>query len=148
MPSPASAACWQTLNSVWKVLSWWASLPSCPGCSWGGCAANLRCKHEQFPGSRQSRLYFDRSSVETPQWGVSRTVLSWSASSPSCHGTSQASAHNPFNHLPIRSSAITGLGSLLADLEFGLEGPFLVGLFAILPWTVRGSRRRRAVLSA
>ncbi len=43
---------------------------------------------------------------------------------------------NHFNDLAIWSYAITGLSSLLADFEFGLSGPALVGIFAMLPWVV------------
>jgi hypothetical protein len=40
------------------------------------------------------------------------------------------------------SYAITGLGSLLADFEFGLPGPALVGIFVMLPWVIAGWLRR------
>lgn len=43
---------------------------------------------------------------------------------------------NSFSQLAIWSYAITGLSSLLADFEFGLDGPALVGIFAMLPWVV------------
>jgi putative membrane protein len=42
------------------------------------------------------------------------------------------------NQLAIWSYAITGLSSLLADFEFGLNGPALVGIFAMLPWVILG----------
>ena len=58
----------------------------------------------------------------------------------------QSSSQDPFIPLAILSYAITGLGSLLADLEFGLEGPFLVGIFAILPWVLLGWLRRKPAL--
>lgn len=48
-----------------------------------------------------------------------------------------------YTHLAIWSYAITGLSSLLADFEFGLDGPALVGIFAILPWVVLGWLRDR-----
>jgi uncharacterized membrane protein len=50
---------------------------------------------------------------------------------------------DPYNYLAILSYAITGLGSLLADVEFGLPGPALVGLFAMLPWVIAGWLRRK-----
>lgn len=43
-----------------------------------------------------------------------------------------------FSQLAICSYAITGLSSLLVDFEFGLDGPALVGIFAMLPWVVMG----------
>jgi carotene biosynthesis associated membrane protein len=41
-----------------------------------------------------------------------------------------------FDRLPILSYAITGLSSLLTDFIFGLSGPALVGIFAMLPWVL------------
>ncbi|NJD60893.1 MAG: hypothetical protein C3F13_06195 [Anaerolineales bacterium] len=49
---------------------------------------------------------------------------------------------DPYNYLAIWSYVITGLGSLLADFEFGLPGPALVGIFAMLPWVVMGLIKR------
>ncbi len=54
----------------------------------------------------------------------------------------QEGSREPFGQLPIWSYAITGLSSLLADIEFGLPGPALVGIFAILPWVVVAWLRR------
>ena len=48
---------------------------------------------------------------------------------------------SPFSRLAIWSYAITGLSSLLADFEFGLDGPALVGIFALLPWVVMAGFR-------
>jgi uncharacterized membrane protein len=48
-------------------------------------------------------------------------------------GPVPTSSSTPFNRLAIWSYAITGLSSLLADFEFGLDGPALVGIFAMLP---------------
>lgn len=47
-----------------------------------------------------------------------------------------------YNFLAIWSYAITGLGSLLADFEFSLPGPALVGIFAMLPWVLVGWLRQ------
>jgi len=47
-----------------------------------------------------------------------------------------ADTSNPFSRLAIWSFATTGLSSILADFEFGLSGPALVGIFAMLPWVV------------
>lgn len=41
-----------------------------------------------------------------------------------------------FTKLAVWSYAITGLSSVLADFEFELNGPALVGIFAMLPWVV------------
>jgi carotene biosynthesis associated membrane protein len=43
-----------------------------------------------------------------------------------------------FTRLAILSYAITGISSLLTDFIFGLDGPALVGIFAMLPWFVLG----------
>jgi len=50
-------------------------------------------------------------------------------------------SNDQYTHLAIWSYAITGLSSLLADFEFGLGGPALVGLFAMLPWVLMGLLR-------
>ncbi len=41
-----------------------------------------------------------------------------------------------FSRMAVWSYAITGLSSTLADFEFGLDGPALAGIFAMLPWVV------------
>jgi putative membrane protein len=43
-----------------------------------------------------------------------------------------------FSWLAIASYATTGLSSVITDFEFGLDGPALVGIFAMLPWVVMG----------
>ncbi len=43
-----------------------------------------------------------------------------------------------FSSMPMWSYAITGFSSLLADFEFSLDGPALVGIFAMLPWVILG----------
>jgi uncharacterized membrane protein len=45
----------------------------------------------------------------------------------------QISSSSYFDRLAVLGYAITGLSSVLADLEFGLDGPALVGIFAMLP---------------
>jgi putative membrane protein len=50
-----------------------------------------------------------------------------------------AKGSNPLNRyerLAILSYAITGLSSILVDFRFGLGGPALVGIFAMLPWAL------------
>jgi uncharacterized membrane protein len=41
-----------------------------------------------------------------------------------------------FDRLPVWSYAITGLSSIFTNFIFGLDGPAMVGLFAMLPWVV------------
>ena len=41
-----------------------------------------------------------------------------------------------FTRLAVISYAVTGLSSILVDLQSGLGGPALAGLFAMLPWVV------------
>jgi uncharacterized membrane protein len=43
-----------------------------------------------------------------------------------------------YSHLAAWSYTLTGLSSLLTDFIFGLDGPALVGIFAMLPWVVLG----------
>ncbi len=43
-----------------------------------------------------------------------------------------------FSRLPVWSYAITGLSSILTDFIFKLDGPPMVGLFAMLSWVVLG----------
>lgn len=59
--------------------------------------------------------------------------LSFIGLSPKIHFTDQR-----YTRLAILSYAITGLSSLLTDFIFGLDGPALVGIFAMLPWIVMG----------
>jgi uncharacterized membrane protein len=43
-----------------------------------------------------------------------------------------------YDRLAILSYAITGLSSIIVDFRYGLGGPGLVGVFAMLPWVVMG----------
>jgi uncharacterized membrane protein len=47
-----------------------------------------------------------------------------------------------YDRLAILSYALTASSSVAIDLRFGLGGPGLVGLFAMLPWVVLGCRER------
>jgi putative membrane protein len=48
------------------------------------------------------------------------------------------SSGNSFKQLAIWSYAIVGISTILTDFLFGLEGPALVGIFAMLPWVLMG----------
>ena len=50
------------------------------------------------------------------------------------HNTSSDS----FNQLAVLSYAVVGLSTILTDFLFGLDGPALVGIFAMLPWVLLG----------
>ncbi len=54
-----------------------------------------------------------------------------------------ATTRNTFQPLAVLSYAITGFSSILADFEFGLDGPALVGIFAMLPWVVISLSQRK-----
>jgi uncharacterized membrane protein len=47
-------------------------------------------------------------------------------------------SNDSFNQLPILSYAILGISTILTDFLFGLDGPALVGIFAMLPWVLLG----------
>jgi putative membrane protein len=55
-----------------------------------------------------------------------------------------ASPDHGFDRLAIASYAITGLSSVIVNLNSGLGGPALAGLFAMLPWIVLGWQGRAA----
>jgi hypothetical protein len=40
--------------------------------------------------------------------------------------------------MAIWSYAIVGISTILTDFLFGLSGPALVGIFAMLPWVLMG----------
>ncbi len=50
---------------------------------------------------------------------------------------------NKITWMAIASFATTGLSSVIADFEFGLDGPGIVGIFALLPWVLMGLRNHR-----
>ena len=50
----------------------------------------------------------------------------------------QDPSSDSFNQLPILSYAILGISTILTDFLFGLGGPALVGIFAMLPWVLLG----------
>jgi len=52
-----------------------------------------------------------------------------------------------FERQAVLSYAIAGLSTVIVDLQIGLGGPALVGLFAMLPWVVMGWSSGRAASS-
>lgn len=48
-----------------------------------------------------------------------------------------------FSSLVIAAYATTGVSTIIAAFEFGLDGVALVGIFAMLPWAVKGWLDRR-----
>jgi uncharacterized membrane protein len=50
----------------------------------------------------------------------------------------QDASRDSFKQLAIWSYAIVGLSTILTDFIFGLGGPALVGIFAMLPWVLLG----------
>jgi carotene biosynthesis associated membrane protein len=71
-------------------------------------------------------------------WWLTIFVTFWLFLSLARIHPGHASAKDLFSHLPLLSYAITGFSSLLTDFIFGLDGPALVGIFAILPWVISG----------
>ena len=50
----------------------------------------------------------------------------------------EAQSNLAFDRLAVLSYAVTGLSSVIVDLQVGLGGPGLVGIFAMLPWVLMG----------
>jgi uncharacterized membrane protein len=71
-------------------------------------------------------------------WWVTIFVTFWLFATITGLNPKNLFAGQPFSRLAILSYAITGLSSLLTDFIFGLDGPALVGIFAMLPWVVLG----------
>ena len=86
----------------------------------------------------QSGSYFGIPLQNYWGWWLTTFVTFWLFLSLARINPGQVTDHDPFNHLPLWSYAITGLSSLLADFEFGLNGPALVGIFTMLPWVLLG----------
>jgi putative membrane protein len=71
-------------------------------------------------------------------WWLTTFVTFWLFLSLARLKPEQSPSTAPFSHLAVWSYAITGTSSLLTDFEFGLSGPALVGIFAMLPWVLLG----------
>ena len=54
------------------------------------------------------------------------------------HPEQQDSSSDSFKQLAVWSYAIVGVSTILTDFLFGLDGPALVGIFAMLPWVLMG----------
>jgi uncharacterized membrane protein len=71
-------------------------------------------------------------------WWLTIFVTFWLFLSVARIQPTEPASHSSFTHLAVWSYAITGISSLLADFDFGLDGPALVGIFAMLPWVIMG----------
>ncbi len=71
-------------------------------------------------------------------WWLTIFVTFWLFLSLARVKPAQQAEAGAFNRLAMWAYAITGFSSTLADFEFGLDGPALVGIFAMLPWVVMG----------
>ena len=71
-------------------------------------------------------------------WWLTTFVTFWLFLSVARIQPERNPSSDPFNQLAIWSYATTGLSSVIVDFEFGLHGPGLVGVFAMLPWVVLG----------
>lgn len=69
-------------------------------------------------------------------WWLTTFITFWLFLSLAHINPKPETSQDPFTHLPILSYAITGLSSLLTDFIFGMSGPALVGIFAMLPWVL------------
>jgi putative membrane protein len=54
------------------------------------------------------------------------------------HPEQQDRSADSFKQLAVWSYAIVGVSTILTDFLFGLDGPALVGIFAMLPWVLMG----------
>jgi uncharacterized membrane protein len=86
----------------------------------------------------QSGAYFGIPLQNYWGWWLTTFITFWLFLSLARHKPDPNPSSDHFNDLAVWSYAITGLSSLLADFEFRLNGPALVGIFAMLPWVLLG----------
>jgi putative membrane protein len=71
-------------------------------------------------------------------WWLTTFVTFWLFLSLAGVNPQHDTSNDSFKQLAIWSFAANGLSSILVDFEIGLDGPALVGTFAMLPWVVLG----------
>jgi uncharacterized membrane protein len=71
-------------------------------------------------------------------WWLTTFITFWLFLSIARIHPTQGSSNESYNRLPILSYAILGISTILTDFLFGLGGPALVGIFAMLPWVLWG----------
>lgn len=76
-------------------------------------------------------------------WWLTIFITFWLFLSLARINRQPVNSNQPFSRLAIWSYAITGVSSVLANFEFGLDGPALVGIFAMLPWVVMSLLQRK-----
>jgi putative membrane protein len=74
-------------------------------------------------------------------WWLTTFVTFWLFLTLARFRPGQVSANASFDRLAILSYAIVGLSTILTDFLFGLHGPALVGIFAMLPWVIAGWKK-------
>lgn len=71
-------------------------------------------------------------------WWLTTFITFWLFLSLARIQPKQATSNDSFIQLAILSYAIVGISTILTDFLFGLDGPALVGIFAMLPWVLWG----------
>jgi uncharacterized membrane protein len=86
----------------------------------------------------QPGAYFGVSLQNYWGWWLTTFVTFWLFLSLARVHPQHDTSNDSFKQLAIWSYAATGLCTILVDFEIGLDGPALVGIFAMLPWVVLG----------
>jgi uncharacterized membrane protein len=71
-------------------------------------------------------------------WWLTSFLTFWLFLNYTCITPQRRVSMGTYSRLAAWSYTLTGLSSLLTDFIFGLDGPALVGIFAMLPWMVMG----------